>query len=244
MDVISTTRYARISARKARDVAREIQGLPVSDALDLLTFTPRKAAYLIGKTVKTAMADAENNFELSVDSLVVKEATIGEGPTLRRYKPRARGSAGAIRKRTSHIRIVLTDDAAEEPEQPKKKAAAKKSTKKAAAKAAKEEAAPKKKAASKKKKQEAAGGGREDETLGLVYDKAPDEVDDLKQISGVGPALETKLNEAGIYTFAQIAGWKKAQVAAFDDLLSFKGRIERDEWIKRAKELQKEKAGG
>lgn len=124
MDVISTYKFARISARKARDVAREIQGLPVSDALDILTFTPRKAATLIGKTVKAAMADAENNFELSVDSLFVKEATIGEGPTFKRYKPRARGSAAPIRKRTSHIRIVLSDEAAaeEEAEAPKAKA--------------------------------------------------------------------------------------------------------------------------
>lgn len=160
MDVISTYKYARVSARKARDVAREIQGLPVSAALDILTFTPRKAAHLIGKTVKAAMADAENNFELSVESLVVKEASIGEGPTFKRFQPRARGSAGAIRKRTSHIRIVLTDgvrpggDKEEEPVEeaaapveeapraaaPKKKAAAKKKTaakKKSAAPAAK-----------------------------------------------------------------------------------------------------------
>ena len=133
MDVISTYKFARISARKARDVAREIQGLPVSDALDILTFTPRKAATLIGKTVKAAMADAENNFELSVDSLFIKEASIGEGPTFKRYKPRARGSAAPVRKRTSHIRIVLSDEVAgeEEAEAPQAKAP-KKEAKKAA----------------------------------------------------------------------------------------------------------------
>jgi large subunit ribosomal protein L22 len=109
MDVISTYKFARVSAQKARDVTREIQGLPVSAALDILTFTPRKSAFLIGKVVKTAIADAENNFELSVDSLFVKEATVGEGPTFKRFQPRARGSAGAIRKRTSHIRIVLSE---------------------------------------------------------------------------------------------------------------------------------------
>lgn len=140
MDVISTYKFARVSARKARDVAREIQGLPVSDALDILTFTPRKAAELIGKTVKAAMADAENNFELSVDSLFVKEATIGEGPTFRRFKPRARGSAAPIRKRTSHIRIILSDDSAAEKvsatrhlSEEKKNAAPKKAAKKAPA---------------------------------------------------------------------------------------------------------------
>ena len=112
MDVTSTFKHARISARKARDVTRAIQGLPLSAALDILRVTPRKAAQLIGKTVKAAMADAENNFELSVDTLIIKEATVGEGPTLKRFMPRARGSAAPIRKRTSHIRIVLTDDTA------------------------------------------------------------------------------------------------------------------------------------
>lgn len=119
MDVVSTYKFARISARKARDVAREIQGLPVSDALDILEFTPRKGAQLFHKTMKTALADAENNFELPIDTLFVKEATVGEGPTFRRFKPRARGSASAIRKRTSHIRVVLSDEF--EPKEKKKK---------------------------------------------------------------------------------------------------------------------------
>lgn len=111
MDVRSTYKGARISARKVRDVTREIQGLPVSAALDILAFTPRKAARLVAKTVKAAVADAENNFELSVDTLVVKEATAGEGPTLKRFTPRARGSASPILKRTSRINIVLAEDA-------------------------------------------------------------------------------------------------------------------------------------
>ena len=110
MQVRSTTKYARVSPKKARDVAREIQGLAVSDALDALTYTPKKSAYLIGKTLKSAIANAENNHELSADELIIKEATIGDGPTLKRFKPRARGSAGAIRKRTSHIFITLTDE--------------------------------------------------------------------------------------------------------------------------------------
>lgn len=124
MEVKSTTKYARISPKKARDVAREIQGLPVSSALDILTFTPKKAAHLIGKTLKTAIADAENNFELDADTLTIKEASIGEGPSMRRFKARARGSAGPIIKRTSHIRIILTNEApqAKEPKAKKVKA--------------------------------------------------------------------------------------------------------------------------
>jgi len=110
MEVRSTYRYARISPFKAREVTREIQGLPVSAALDLLAFTPKKAAFLINKTLKSAIANAENNANLKPDGLVVKEAVVGEGPTFKRIMARARGSASRILKRTSHIRIVLTDD--------------------------------------------------------------------------------------------------------------------------------------
>src|SRR5260370_31445843 len=110
MEVRSIYKYARISPFKVREVTREIQGLPVSAALDLLAFTPKKAASLIGKTLKSAIANAENNANLKADGLVVKEATVGEGPTLKRIMARARGSASRILKRTSHIRIVLSDE--------------------------------------------------------------------------------------------------------------------------------------
>ena len=110
MEVRSTYKYARISPFKAREVTREIQGLPVSAALDLLAFTPKKAAFLIGKTLKSAIANAENNANLKPDGLVVKEAVVGEGPTLKRIMARARGSASGILKRSSHIRIVLSDE--------------------------------------------------------------------------------------------------------------------------------------
>src|SRR5947207_5229713 len=110
MEVRSIYRYARISAVKVREVTREIQGLPVSAALDVLAFTPKKAAFLIGKTLKSAVANAENNANLKVDGLVVKEAIVGEGPTIKRMMARARGSGSRILKRSSHIRIVLTDE--------------------------------------------------------------------------------------------------------------------------------------
>lgn len=110
MQVSSTYRYAKISAFKAREVTREIQGLPVSAALDIVAFSPKKAAALINKTLKSAVANAENNANLRVDGLVVKEATVGEGPTMKRMMTRARGSGHQILKRSSHIRIVLTDE--------------------------------------------------------------------------------------------------------------------------------------
>ena len=227
MEVRAIHKYAKISAKKARDVAREIQSLPVSDALDTLTYTPKKAAHLIGKTLKSAVANAENNHELDPESMVVKEAHVTEGPSQRRFKPRARGSAAAILKRSSHIYITLAE-APEEEEKPKARKTAKK-------------AAPKKAAA---KKAEPAPAAEEapaevsKESLGFVYDEAPEQIDDLKKISGVGPALEGKLHGFGIYTFKQIAEWTPENIAAFDDLLSFKGRIERDNWLEQAANFQ------
>ncbi len=120
MEVRSIYRYARISPFKVREVTREIQGLPVSAALDVLAFTPKKAALLIGKTLKSAVANAENNANLKVDGLVVKEAVVGEGPTMKRMMARARGSGSKILKRTSHIRIVLSDEIPIETRETKK----------------------------------------------------------------------------------------------------------------------------
>ena len=91
-------------------MTRAIQGLPVSAALDLVAFSPKKAAGLINKTLKSAVANAENNANLKVDTLVVKEATCGEGPTMKRMMTRARGSGSRILKRSSHIRIILSDE--------------------------------------------------------------------------------------------------------------------------------------
>jgi large subunit ribosomal protein L22 len=120
MEVRSIYKYARISPFKVREVTREIQGLPVSAALDILAFTPKKAAFLVNKTLKSAIANAENNANLKADGLVVKEAVVGEGPTFKRMMTRARGSGSRVLKRTSHIRIVLTDDVAIETRETKK----------------------------------------------------------------------------------------------------------------------------
>jgi large subunit ribosomal protein L22 len=134
MQVSSTYRYAKISAFKVREVTRAIQGLPVSAALDLVAFSPKKAAGFISKTLKSAVANAENNANLRVDGLVVKEATVGEGPTAKRMMPRARGSGSRILKRSSHIRIILTDEieikTRDKKKRPKKKSQKKSESKK------------------------------------------------------------------------------------------------------------------
>ena len=110
MQIRSIYRGAHISAFKCREVTREIQGKTAAAALEILTFTPRKAARLIEKTLKSAIANAEHNNRLRAETLVVQEAVVGEGPTAKRFQPKARGSAGPILKRTSHIRIILTDE--------------------------------------------------------------------------------------------------------------------------------------
>jgi len=110
MEIISVYKGAKLSAFKCREVTREIQGLPVSHALDILRQTPRKASKLVEKTLLSAIANGENNSGLRADSLRVKEAVVGEGPTMKRFQPKARGSAGPVRKRTSHIRIVLISE--------------------------------------------------------------------------------------------------------------------------------------
>ncbi|OGV52966.1 MAG: 50S ribosomal protein L22 [Lentisphaerae bacterium GWF2_52_8] len=109
MEVQAITKYVRISPEKANQISRLLQGKPVAEALALVELSPRKAARLFGKTLRSAVANAENNFELKRESLLVKEATASPGPIIRRFRPKARGMAGRIRKRTSHFRIVLTD---------------------------------------------------------------------------------------------------------------------------------------
>lgn len=109
MEVTAITRNVRISARKARPLAREVQGLPVAQALKVVDFNPRKSAVLLAQTLRSAIANAKNNANLDVDTLTVKLAVFDEGARLRRFWPRARGSASPIQKKLSHVKVVLTD---------------------------------------------------------------------------------------------------------------------------------------
>ena len=113
MRVVATAKYIRISPRKVRLVTDLITGKPVEEAAAILRFLPNAAARDVAKVLKSATANAENNFNLSADELNVLSATANEGPTLKRWRPRARGRATRIRKRTCHVTLVL----AEVPEQ-------------------------------------------------------------------------------------------------------------------------------
>ena len=104
----ASARYVRISARKARVVADQIRGKDYEDAVALLSFSPRGAAVPILKLLRSAGANAENNDDLDAEDLRIDRISVDEGPTLRRYRPRARGRATRIEKRSCHISIALT----------------------------------------------------------------------------------------------------------------------------------------
>ena len=107
-------KYARMSAFKIRDIARAMRGLSVKEADARLSFAPQKSARLLLQTLRSAVANGENNHSIPADKLRVHEVMVGEGSTFHRFQPKARGSAGPIRKRTSHIRITLHEMTPEE----------------------------------------------------------------------------------------------------------------------------------
>jgi ribosomal protein L22 len=106
--VRARARYVRTSARKARMVCGHLRGKSIQEARAILAFTPREAASCWSKLLESAVANAENNHELLEDDLIVGEAYADEGPTIKRFRPRAMGRAAPIRKRTSHLTITLT----------------------------------------------------------------------------------------------------------------------------------------
>ena len=109
MEIQSITKNVRMSAQKMRQVVRQIQGMPALQAAAVLAVTPRKGARLVHKTLKSAIANAENNNNLDPETLRVKEAVAGTATSFKRMIPKARGSAGPIVKRNCHIKIVLSD---------------------------------------------------------------------------------------------------------------------------------------
>ncbi len=109
MEVQAITRNIRMSAQKMREVVRQIQGLPAQEAAAILAVVPRKSARVVAKTLKSAMANAENNKNAKAEALRIKEAVAGTATNMKRFTPKARGSAGPILKRSCHVKIVLSD---------------------------------------------------------------------------------------------------------------------------------------
>ena len=107
MEARAQARFVRVTPMKARRVVDLIRGLPASDAQAVLRFAPQAASEPVGKVLDSAIANATNNHNLDPQSLFVSEAFVDEGPTMKRFRPRAQGRAFRIRKRTSHITVVL-----------------------------------------------------------------------------------------------------------------------------------------
>ena len=118
MEVQAITKNVRMSAQKMREIVRQIQGLPVNQAISILEVVPRKGARVVVKTVKSARANAEDLKEhkrdeyggIKIEALRVKSAVAGAATTMKRFTPNARGSAGPILKRNCHVKIVLSDE--------------------------------------------------------------------------------------------------------------------------------------
>lgn len=109
MESKAVAKYVRIAPRKVRVVMDLIRGKNVADAFAILKFTPKAGAEVIEKVLKSAVANAENNFDMNVDKLYVSSAFVDQGPTLKRIHPRSRGQAFSILKRTSHVTVVVAE---------------------------------------------------------------------------------------------------------------------------------------
>ncbi len=109
MATVAKLKNTRISAQKMRLVADQIRGLPVDSALNILTFSNKKAAKIIKKVLESAIANAEHNDAADVDELKVSEIMVDEGPTMKRWRPRARGRANKIFKRMSHVTVAVAE---------------------------------------------------------------------------------------------------------------------------------------
>ena len=198
----ATLKFIRLSPTKARLIAREVQGMNAEEALAALEFMPNKAAGIISKVIASAVA----NGDYEPEEVSIISCRVDKGPVLRRFRPRARGSASRILKPTAHIMVEVGTVVETKKEAPKK--------------SAKKETAKSEKKPAPKKSSKAA------------------DLNDLKLLSGVGPAMEKKLNAEGVTSLQQIADMSKEQIAELDAKIGLKGKIE-DTWQKEAQELIK-----
>ena len=206
----ATLKFIRLSPTKARLIAREVQGMNAEMALAALEFMPNKAAGIISKVIASAVA----NGDYEPEEVTILSCRVDKGPVLRRFRPRARGSASRILKPTAHIMVEVGTVVETKKEAPAKEA---------------------KKTAPKTEAKEAPKA--EKKTVAKKASKAVD-LNDLKLLSGVGPAMEKKLHAEGVTSINQIAEMTKEQIAELDAKIGVKGKIE-DTWQKEAQELIK-----
>jgi len=194
-------KFIRLSPTKARLVAREVQGMNGEAALAALEFTPNKAAGIIGKVVASAIANG--GFE--PEEVTVVSCRVDAGPVLKRFRPRARGSASGIRKPTSHIMVEVLPEGSvvEAPKKVEKKT----TTKKEVAKSVNDTKAEKK------------------TTTKKAATKSVDGIkaDNLTKLKGVGKAYQEKLNSEGIFTYEQVANMSQELIDTMEEKYSFRG---------------------
>ena len=109
LEVTATAKHVRMSPQRARIVARALSGLGIDEALAALAFMPNRASSVIAKVIKSAVANAENNYALERDGLHIQRVTVDDGPSLRRFRAKARGRAGGYQKRSGHITVTVDD---------------------------------------------------------------------------------------------------------------------------------------
>jgi len=110
MEVKAVAKYVRVSPTKIRKVARGVKGKPVEDALSVLGFMPQRSARVLGRIIRSAVANADQKPDIEVDNLLIANIVVNQGPSLKRFRPRAMGRATRILKRTSHITVVLKEE--------------------------------------------------------------------------------------------------------------------------------------
>ncbi|MBW1765343.1 MAG: 50S ribosomal protein L22 [Deltaproteobacteria bacterium] len=110
MEVRAVSKYVRISPQKVHILIGAVKGKPVEDGLNILKFMPQKAAYIIEKIIRSAVANADQYPDIDVDSLIIRNIIADQGPTLKRFRARARGRGTRILKRTAHITVILAED--------------------------------------------------------------------------------------------------------------------------------------
>jgi len=109
LEAKAVERYIRISPRKIRYIVDMVKSKPIEDVIDILSLTPKKAAAIVKKAVESAVANATENHEMKEEDLFISKMVVNEGPVLKRFKPRARGRATRIRKRTAHLSVYVSD---------------------------------------------------------------------------------------------------------------------------------------
>jgi large subunit ribosomal protein L22 len=194
-------KFVRVSPTKARLIAREVQGMNAELALAALEFMPNKAAGIISKVIASAVA----NGDYEPEEVTITSCRVDKAAVMKRWRPRARGTASRILKPTSHILVeigVVSADA----EAPAKKADSKKATSK--------KAAPKKEASKKAETKKAAPKAKA---------KSDAKGDDLTKVAGIGKVYQGKLNDEGIFTYADIVDMTQAQIDTMEEKYTFKG---------------------